>query len=371
MSCGLWHQLGLPPPTPGQWPPSGSGWGCFSSATMRLKGPCRASCPLSSLGPFPAPQPLPPGGFSSGNLQTGFWDLSSSLTPEEHRMKYLLTFLSNSNRVYIHPEGAVPPPLPVPLAPALELLAPPLLGGPSSQAGPPLLTLHLRLALHYADPPGLEAFSSPSSPSPGCHPVGACRPAPPPGRGQCRGGRAAHTIFLPHPKGPWTREDPAAWEPVRPLWSDSQTGKGQTPRAPGPLPTSAPERRLFRRLFWAPSIPKDAACGGSPAHTQPPEPWWADSVLGPAQDAVGARVAVPVLLEMSRALRPLHQGQPLLRAWEVTRRSTSATFIHPLRPFLQPGPHPVSKRLLVSYRKNQHTETARVWMRPDGRKRAQ
>lgn len=272
MSCGLWHQLGLPPPTPGQWLPSGPGWGCFSFARMRLKGPCRASCPLSSLGPFPAPQPLPPGGFSSGNLQTGFWDLSSSLTPEEHRMKYLLTFLSNSNRVYIHPEGAVPPPLPVPLAPALELLAPPLLGSPSSQAGPPLLTLHLRLALHYADPPGLEAFSSPSSPSPGCHPVGACRPAPPPGRGQCRGGRAAHTIFLPHPKGPWTREDPAAWEPVRPLWSDSQTGKGQTPRAPGPLPTSAPERRLFRRLFWAPSIPKDAACGGSPAHTQPPEP---------------------------------------------------------------------------------------------------
>lgn len=130
------------------------------------------------------------------------------------------------------------------------------------------------------------------------------------------------------------------------------SGKRQTPRAPGPLPTSAPERRLFRRLFWAPSIPKEAAWGGSPAHTQPLEPLvsWAlswDLLRMPW----GGGVTFPVLLEMSRALHPLHQGQPLLRAWEVTRGSTSATFIPPLRPFLQPGPHPVSKRLLVSYRK--------------------
>lgn len=141
------------------------------------------------------------GGFCSGNRQTGFWDLSSSLVPEEHRMKYLLVFLSNSNRVYIRPEGPAPPPLPVPLAPAQEpLLTPPLRGGPSSQAGPPLLTLPLRLALHYADPPGLEAFSTPSSPSPGCHPVGACRPAPPPGKGQCRGGKGCSHYLPASPK---------------------------------------------------------------------------------------------------------------------------------------------------------------------------
>lgn len=130
------------------------------------------------------------------------------------------------------------------------------------------------------------------------------------------------------------------------LWEETD------PTCSWPPPHLCPRKEALPQTVLGSFHSQRGCLGGlTSSHSTSRAPGELGSVLGPAQDALGGGVTFPVLLEMSRALHPLHQGQPLLRAWEVTRGSTSATFIPPLRPFLQPGPHPVSKRLLVSYRK--------------------
>lgn len=182
------------------------------------------------------------------------------------------------------------PPLPVPQAPAPEPLPSPALPlGQALQPGLGGLFLPLVLPLPWLPPscgPGRPALAA------------------------ARRRQGLLTLFsCLTQKDLQTREDPTTWEPVCPLWSDSQAlGRGRPHLL---LPQEGGSSGHCSGLL---QFPKRLLGGLTRSHSTRGAPGGLGSVPGPAQDARGVGVKIPVLLGMSRALSPLHQDQPLLGA---------------------------------------------------------